>query len=374
MVDHEKQRARYLAGAEGAPPVPPPGGYQGARRTSASPVGGGMLSAPVAQGGEARAVEVAAERPPTNAIGWVALIGSILFGIILLGAMFVGGTGLLYGTTMLTLQLLVVGVIIAGLCTARGRVLAASALAVSLLFNVATVGAMSAVQTSASGSYEGQKTPEQKHQEAYPGIKDTSNGDVLAGPSLEDVRAESESALREIRERLTAEFGFTWTQTGDETLRPERNGYGGESMLVEYMSGPWMTNEPVQGFDRKRAVLRVVEDVIVDHGLYELYAFNDPASGLDPSILEKFYGSTDPRTQSTWESYSDDYPGPKRFYAVTYDLSQDASGELRREREAQAARTGEPLEGLQIYFLAPELLSESDRAEFEERLKEYPGF
>ena len=37
VMDHEKQRARYVAGSEGAPPVPPPGGYRNARR-QAGPV------------------------------------------------------------------------------------------------------------------------------------------------------------------------------------------------------------------------------------------------------------------------------------------------------------------------------------------------
>jgi hypothetical protein len=108
--------------------------------------------------------------------------------------------------------------------------------------------------------------------------------------------------------------------------------------------------------------------------MYGMYSFNDPSSSLDESILEKFYGSDDPRTQHTWEWYSDNYPDPLRFYAVLHDLSNDPAGELHAEREAETAGTDEPLEGLQIYFLAPELLSEDDRAEFEERMQEYPGY
>jgi hypothetical protein len=117
-----------------------------------------------------------------------------------------------------------------------------------------------------------------------------------------------------------------------------------------------------------------IEDVVVEYGMYDLYSFNEASSGMDDSILEKFYGSTDPRTQNTWEYYSDNYPDPLRFYAVLYDLSNDSTGEFAGEREAQSARTGEPLEGLQIYFLAPELLSEDDREEFETRMQEYPGY
>ncbi|MDP3952569.1 hypothetical protein [Microbacterium sp.] len=371
MVEPEKQRARYIGGTDGAPPVPPPGGYHGARRVqpaSTAPLQGAPLPPVVST------AQAAEEKQPAGVIGWVALVTAILFAVVLLGVLLSGGTDALYGVTMLTLQLVVLAVVIAALFSRRGRVLAASALIVTLMLNVATVGAMSALQTSASGNYQGEKTEEQKHEEAYPGIKDTSSSTILAQPSLEEVRAQSEEMLAEIRDRLTERFGYTWTEAGTENLRPERNGYGGESMLVQYTSVQWMTNEPIQDYDRKVAVMDVIEDVVVEHQMYDLYSFNEPSSGMDDSILERFYGSTDPRSQTTWEYYSDNYPDPLRFYAVLYDLSNDSTGEFAGEREAQSARTGEPLEGLQIYFLAPELLSEVDREEFETRMQEYPGY
>ncbi|MGO2746630.1 hypothetical protein [Microbacterium sp.] len=365
MVD--PKRARYIAGVEGAPPVPPPGGYHGARRAAAEPPL--FPVAPIVS-----SAELPAEKQPANAIGWVALVVAILFALTLLSTLFAGGTDLLYGVTMLTLQLVVVGVVIAALCSRRGRVLGASALVITLMLNVATVGAMSALQTSASGSYGGQQTAEQKHEAAYPGVEDLSASEVLAQPSLEEVREESDSALAEIRQRLSDRFAYTWTEVGPEDLRPERNGHGGESMLVQYVSVPWMTNEPIQDYNRKLEVMGVIEDVLVARGMYEMYSFNEPSSSLDDTILEKFYGSTDPRTQHTWEWYTDNYPDPQLFYANLYDLSNDPQGELLAEREADSAKTGEPLEGLQIYFLAPQLLSEADRDEFEERMQEYPEF
>ena len=361
MVD--PKRARYLTGAEGAPPVPPPGGYHGARRTAAA------APAPVVDTASA-----ATEKQSANAIGWIAVVAAILFALVLLGALLAGGTDLLYGVTMLTLQLVVLGVVVAALCTSRGRVLGASALVIVLLLNVATVGAASALQTSASGSYGGEKTAEQKHEEAYPGVKDRSADEILLQPSLEEVREQSDAMLAEIRRRLSDRFGYTWSEIGQEDLRPERNGYGGESMLVQYISVPWATNEPIQDYDRKLEVMGVIEEVVTQYGMYGLYSFNDPSSSLDDTILQKFYGSSDPRTQHTWEWYSDNYPDPLRFYAVMHDLSNDPAGELRAEREAESAGSGEPLEGLQIYFLAPELLSDADRAEFQERMQEYPGF
>lgn len=364
VMDHESQRARYLAGTEGAPPVPPPGGYRGARRQAPGPATVVVSAAPVDE-----------PRKPANALGWIALAAAILFALVLLGTLIAGGTDILYGVTMLTLQLVVLTTVIASLFSARGRKLGVIALIVTILFNVATVGGVSALQTSASGNYEGTKTAAQKHAEAYPGIKGTDPRQTLAQQSLEDVRTQSEALFADIRERLSDEFGYTWTPVGDEDLRPERNGYGGESMLVEFTAAGWATNEPIQDYSRKLEVMAVINDVVVQHGLWDLYSFNDPMnSGMDPSVIAKLYGSDDPRTQTTWEYYTENYPDPLRFYANIYDLSNDQDGGFRATRDAQHARTGEPLEGLQLTVIASGVLSEADRAEFEQKLQDYPGF
>lgn len=370
VMDHEKQRARYVAGTEGAPPVPPPGGYRGARREQ-FPVPAPRALPP----GTDEASVPSEGRTPANALGWIALATTILFTVILFVSLLAGGTDILYGITMLALQLIVVAVVVAALVTRRGRMLGAIGLVLTLLVNVATVGGLSALQTSASGSYEGRKSEEQKHAEAYPGIKDTDPQQTLSQQTLEEVGAEADALFADIRARLTADFGYTWVQVGDDDLRPERNGYGGESMLVEYTSPTWATEQPIQDYTRKLEVMAAIDDVVLEHGLWELYAFNDPAvSGMDPSMLAKLYGSDDPRTQTTWEHYTENFPDPLRFYANIHDLSNDRDGGFRAAREAQNARTGEPLEGLQLTVIAGGVLSEADRAEFEQRLEEYPGF
>ena len=372
VMDHEKQRARYVAGTEGAPPVPPPGGYRNARRAQGPPPQDPASWVPPVPAASAPDAE---GRTSTNALGWIALVTGILFVLILFGTLLAGGTDILYGVTMLALQLIVVGLVVAAVISPRGRRLGAVALVVTVLFNVATVGGMSALQTSASGNYDGAKSDEQKHAEGYPGIKGTNPQDVLSQQSLEEVRTDADALFADIRARLTEEFGYTWTQVGEEDLRPERNGYGGESMLYEYASVGWATNEPVQDYARKLEVMAVIDQVVVENGLWDLYSFNDPTmSGIDPTMIEKLYGSDDPRTQTTWEYYTENYPDPLRFYANVYDLSNDATGDFRTTREAQSARTGEPVEGLQLQVIASAVLSEADRAEFEQKLQEYPGF
>lgn len=353
--------ARYVSNSEGAPPLPPPGGYRAAQRRGTDDP----------QVADHRAAAAGPRR--TNAIGWVSLCAAILFAFTLLVLLGIGLTDVIYGPTILALQLALIGAVVAALITARGRLLGIVALAVVLLFNVATVGGLAALRTSATGAYDGGKTDEQRLWEAYPGIKDRDPRSILNSPSLEDVRALSEDVLAEVRARLTAEYGFEWVQVTDEVLRPERNGYGGESMLVQYTSPQWMTTTPVTGYEHKRAVMTTVSEVLLEQGFWEMFAFNEPTSGISPDVIEKMYGAADPREQVVWEWYSDNYPDPTRFYADITDLANDRTGDYRAAREAQSARTGEPLEGLSLTVLADELLSVEKRDAFESALGAYDG-
>lgn len=369
MVD--RQRSRYVGGAEGAPPLPPPGGYPGARRASAGlDAAAGLATA----SGDVTYTAEPAQKRSVNTLGLVAISATVLFVLTLLLMMGAGGTDALYGASMLVVQLVVVGVIVAALVTPRGRMLGAIALAVTLVFNVATVGAMGALRSAATHAYDGTKSEQQKHEEGYPGAKGTADHDVLNGPSLEDVQAEGDQLMAEVRDRLSARFGYTWVQSGTVDISPERNGYGGESMLKRYMSTAWTTREPVNDNDRKREIIQVIDEVLIERGMWELYPLNTSASGISREMVAKLYGSADPERQHTWEYYTDTYPEPLRFYVNAYDLSKDPTGDFRLQREAVSAQTGEPLEGVQLAIYARHVLPEADRAAYEEKLKDYPGF
>lgn len=368
----EQRRDRYVGGAEGAPPLPPPGGYRGASRASS-----GLDAAagpPAASGDITYAAEPSPERRAVSTLGLAALSAAVLFVLVLLLMMGAGGTDALYGASMMVVQFVVLGVIVAALLTPRGRMLGAIALAVTLVFNVATVGAMGALRSAATHAYSGAKSERQLHQEAYPGIRDVSNHDVLAGPSLEDVREQGDELMADVRRRLTQEYGYTWVQSGTVDITPERNGYGGESMLKRYTSTVWTTEQPVQDAVRKRDVMRVIDQVLYDRGLAQLYPLNEPGTGISDDMVAKLYGSADPARQHTWEYYTSTYPEPLRFYAYAYDLSNDPTGQFRTQREALHQQTGEPLEGIQLVVFAREVLPEADRTAYEERLREYPGF
>ena len=369
----EQQRSRYTGGAEGAPPLPPPGGYQGARRTSTGLDAAAGLAP--ASGDVVYTSAPPAEKKGVNALGLVAITATGLFVLVMLLMMGAGGTDALYGASMIVVQFVVFGVVVAALFTVRGRTLGVIALAVTLVFNVATVGAMGALRSAATHAYGGTKSDKQKHEEAYPGIKGVPERQALDNPSLEDVQAQGDQVMAEVRERLTQQFGFSWVQTGKVDVSPERNGYGGESMLQKYTSTVWTTEQPVQDTRRKRDVMRVVNQVLAENGMSDLYALNEPGvMGISNDMLTKLYGSDDPERQHTWEYYSDTYPDPLRFYTYVYDLSKDQTGDFRTQREAFKQQSGEPLEGVQLVVFARQVLQEKDRAAYEQKLKDYPGF
>ncbi|BDZ39856.1 hypothetical protein [Microbacterium suwonense] len=188
------------------------------------------------------------------------------------------------------------------------------------------------------------------------------------------MQAEGDELMAQVRRRLTDEYGYTWVQSGAVDISPERNGYGGESMLRRYTSTVWTTEQPVRDDQRKRNVMRAIDQVLDQRGMPRLYPLNETGSGISDDMVAKLYGSSDPARQHTWEYYSDTYPEPLRFYAYVYDLSNDPTGEFRQQREALSKQDGEPLEGVQLVVFARQVLPEADRAEYQERLGDYPGF
>ncbi|WP_040167851.1 hypothetical protein [Microbacterium gorillae] len=365
-VDRAHGSGRYVSGTEGAPPLPPPGGYRGARRSS-GPVLPSGAPAPAAVAEDASA-------PRSRSwLGWTALIITAVFALVLLGFLAVGGGEAFFTVDMLAVQLLVLGLVVAALLVRRSRAVGAIALAVALVFNVGTVGAIGAVRVAQTGAYPDTKTDEQRHMLAYPGIKGMSESAILARPTLEELRAEGKSLLAEVRTELSAKFGFTWAAPVPEALTPTRNGYGGESMLSDMRSETWTTNEPIHDLAQKHAVMAAIQDILARRGLSQLYPLNDPQqSSLDRSLLQKLFGDTDPDRQAQWEWYAYDYEVDGDFYADLYDLSRDSTGKFTASRDAAHQRTGEPAEGLQLVLLTGPALKEADVDKFTDRMKDYP--
>ncbi|MGO1768413.1 MAG: hypothetical protein ACTHZX_00555 [Microbacterium sp.] len=375
MVTDDARRA-FLPHHEGAPPTPPPGGYQHARRFPSSPFAprdGHDPFVPVPQPPAPR------RRRRHHPLGWIALSAAAVFGLVLLVAFGAQATDAIYGTTMLALQLLVLAGAIGAVIPGPSRVLGAWTLVLVLLVNVGTVGALSALRTSAAGTYDGQS--EEQKEDPYPGIRDRSPEAFLSAPSLEDTVERTDRISKAIREELTDQYGYTWVKVGDGKTRPERNGYGGESLLQEYTSPEWKTEQPIRDDARKRDVMRTINAVLAREGVYySMYPLNE-GGGISEDSLRKLYGGVDPSEQVLWEHYTQvdenptgdpSGPDPTLMYATIVDLSNDDTGQWTARQKAEAQKDGSPLEGLTLMFLGPHLLSEDDREAFEQGIAENP--
>lgn len=368
-------RSRFLPKHDGAPPLPPPGGYQRPRQFPSSPFAPELM-APIAPPEPATK-----PLPARHWFGWTALATVGVFAIVLLIQLGMGATDAIYSATMLALQLIVAAVAIAALFLPRARFLGAIALCVAVVLNVGTIGAASALRSSAAGTYDGE-TVRDKSEQAYPGIRDVDPDLILQADSLEQMQARFDELSEAIRTELSDRFGFTWVRIGEGSTRPERNGYGGESMLVEYSAPVWATEQPIRSESDKRAVMAVIDEVLAENGVYwSLYALNEDG-GITDDSREKLYGSADPATQVVWEWYTEvsdgdlmyeqGAPQPSLFYATITDLTHDETGVFRQRQQAEQAQYGTPLEGLQLFFLGRQLLSESDREAFEQAIADSP--
>src|SRR5699024_4506190 len=135
-----------------------------------------------------------------------------LFAALLIAVTMTGEARLATGATMLALQAVVVGVVVAALWIRRARVLGSVALTLALLVNVGTVGAAGALVAESADAPVATDAP---GDDGYAGIKGVDPQAVLQAPSLEEVAQHTEELSSRIRERLSDEFGLTWTRIDD---------------------------------------------------------------------------------------------------------------------------------------------------------------
>lgn len=357
----------YVTRTEGAPPLPPKGGYRGASRAA-------LLGHQQPGQATERIETVKLERPRRKPhwVGWVALGGAILFALVLGMIVLVGTSGAIFNVTMLMLQLLVLAGVVAALVIPQARRLGIAALTVALVANVATLGSVSALQVAQSGSYIAEKTPSEQRSLGYPSVEGYTETEILDQPSLEEERAKVTQMFKEVREELSREYGVTWTRTGDEDLRLMRNGRGGESMLYSAVFESWTTNEPVHDLALKEAMLDTAMDVLRSHGYLDPYYLHLDDGRLPDVQMQNLYGGLTPEEQVLWSWLTwENWYTPTRVYLEITDLSRDTTGDFRDSAEARRLQPGDPIEGFWLHASSSPLLSEDDVEEFTERMSEY---
>lgn len=362
MVNPDTPAAEWVNDAE-IPPVPPRGGYRGATRLPAASV----------HPPGAPPVQTAPPVTPTaggGALGWIALAVASVFGVIVLIMLGVASPAALTGPVMLAAQLAVIGTVIAAWARPRSRRLGAIATSIVLVLNIGTVGALAATLAPAGEVHR--QGAEKSIWVDYPGMKDVSEYEILSQPSLEEATRSTQAVIAELRAELTAELGYDWVHTGTDDRRAERNGYGGESMLVTVTTSPWSTTRPITSIAEKERAVAVMTSVVRDNGIVVSGLLNDPENTPDSDLRETFYGSAEMNDQTVWEFVAIDDDTVTSIYAVIVDLSRDSTGQFRSAREGQTAGTDEPLQGLRIFAWIGPALSEADRDAFVEELSAYP--
>ena len=198
MVSNARARANrrlgrdYVSGHEGAPPLPPEGGYRHERRFPDHPFAGN----PVAPAPKPRG-------PRSHPLGWVALATALVFTFLLGLALLAGESQLVLSPGVIFAQVVVAIVIGLAFFLPRGRLLAGVALTIALVCNVGTAAALGAMFPQTTGDVSGTLDQKQRNRLSYPGVKGVDNHAVLNAPSLEEVEAQTNALSAQIRQRLS---------------------------------------------------------------------------------------------------------------------------------------------------------------------------
>lgn len=356
----------YVSNSEGAPPLPPKGGYHGASRVAQA---NQLLTA---ESPHLTTATIEKPRRKSHWLGWAALGVAVVFALTLGVLVLVGTSNAIFSLTALVVQLLVVAVVIAALATRRARRLGLAALTVALIVNVATMGTVGALQIASNGSYGAEKSPVEQYSQGFPGVDGFSKEEILALPTLEEERNSIAAVFTAVREELSLEYGVTWTQTGTEDRRLMRNGRGGESMLYTATFDSWTTNEPIHDLALKEAMLTTATNVLGGYGYYEPLILNHSDGTIPEAQMENLYGGVNPEDQVLWSRVTwENWNTPSAIYLEVSDLSRDTTGEFRRSAEARQAHPDDPIEGFSLFAVSEPLLSEKDVDEFKERMRAY---
>lgn len=260
-----------------------------------------------------------------------------------------------------------------------GRRLGVLALVLLLVVNPVTASVVRGITSVApeGGVSAGGGGDDEEHDpiwDTYPGSAYVDAEETLDGPSYEDFVTTSDAMLADIRTALTAEFGFDWVERQPAETEADQNGYGGDSMLVEYTAPVWQTTTTVRTFEEKSRVVELIRQVLLRYGIANLDMQNAPSSWREPGELTERYGGETIDTQALWDLHTyDAITGGGTFQASIVDLTLDSAGTVAKDREFDVTQYGMAAEGIELHVDSYALLKEADRADYLEALKPYAG-
>lgn len=175
--------------------------------------------------------------------------------------------------------------------------------------------------------------------------------------------------MADVREALTAEFGFEWVAKGESTATYEPNRFRGMSLLNLWDSVTWQTTQTLRTVADKERAVELVSEVLERDGFGSptLLNFDGPAAIGD-------FGGFTRKDQGRWVMKAQPPEVTRGGMQFTIlDLSNDRTEMLRAQSDADVAALGWEPEYLSIGYHGDYMLKESDRAEFERRAALYAG-
>ena len=202
----------------------------------------------------------------------------------------------------------------------------------------------------------------------YPGYQDGDAAFVLAQPSAEAAIAQSEAAVGAVE--ATVLDG--WTSADDEYYERSDNGYGGPSLLYDYISATSYADADLADTAAKQAVVDVFTAAVAPLGFDAVDVADTPAEWSEVGYEYEGGLSDEEAGAALWivTAYStvEDVPA---IEIGLVDLSADSTGEV--EQMLDDVGLTPPDSGAFLAGYANGVLEEGDRAEFTERMQAYGG-
>lgn len=209
----------------------------------------------------------------------------------------------------------------------------------------------------------------------YPGTKYDDPREILAAPSLEEVTERADAFTEAFKERLGEEYGLLWQQEYEGSLRLGGNGYDGDSMLYDYSGPNWLGAGVVRDTDAREHIVAVFQELSAEFGAEDFYIANDlyTDSGDKESAISQF-GSATRSKQALWSANADNYGiGGLAMYLDVYDSTIPTDKEFTGDYYSRVIELedGDATLFITLRLSAYSLLSEDDREEFTERIRQY---
>ncbi|MGG7464889.1 hypothetical protein [Plantibacter sp. YIM 135347] len=344
---------------------------------SRQPTGRTRSDAPSAVAGAAR------DPLRTRVLPAILLVFSIVIGLLSVLLVFLfepGAVGWALVGAIVLIAIVQLCLLVGGIAVVRRRTarrLGIAAVVVTLLVNPLVATGVRGVVTAATGGPEAGSAAEHDWDpiwDAYPGSKYADAKDILGGPDYETFASESDALLLDLRETLTAEFGFEWVERQSAVTEPDHNGFGGDSMLFRYTAPVWQTTTTVTSLDDKNRVVELIRQVGLRHGIANLDFQNAPAAWREPGELTETYGGETLDTQARWTLHTYDEIGSQdSFSADVIDLSLDTTGSVTKDRQFDVDYYDMAPDGIEFHIDSSSLLKAADRKAFIDALAPYAG-